>query len=138
MPQRWLFKTEPSECSYGDLERDGRTVWDGVRNPLALSHLRRVRRGDEVLVYHSGRERAIVGLARVSRGAYPDPAAGDPRRVVVDLRPLRAMRSPLSLARIKEEGALEHWDLVRLPRLSVMPVSAEQWAVLRRMTEEER
>ncbi|MFO7652843.1 MAG: EVE domain-containing protein [Candidatus Krumholzibacteriia bacterium] len=125
--RRWLVKTEPDEYAYDDLEREGVGVWDGVRNATALRHLRGFTPGDEVLVYHTGRERRVVGLARVVRGAYPDPSAGDPRYVVADLAPVRRLEPPVTLAEIKADPALAACDLVRLPRLSVMPVPAVLW-----------
>lgn len=124
---RWLVKTEPEDYSYDDLERDGRGVWDGVRNATALLHLRRFARGDEVLIYHTGRERRIVGLARVARGPYTDPATGDPRHAVVDLVPVRRLAGAVPLATIKADPAAAGWDLVRISRLSVMPVPDDLW-----------
>ncbi len=133
MSNRWLFKTEPSAYSWDQLERDRRTVWDGVRNALALRHLREVAAGDEVLVYHTGDERAAVGVARVTRGAYADPKARDPRLVVVDLEPARRLERPVSLADMRADRKLAGFDLLRLPRLSVMPVSAAHWAEILRL-----
>lgn len=130
MPCRWLFKTEPGEYSYDDLERENKTVWDGVSNNLALKHLREVRLGDQVLIYHSGDERAIVGLAEALSDAYPDPKENDEKLVVVNLKPKRRYATPLTLAEIKEIEECRDFDLVRLPRLSVMPVTTEQWQVL--------
>jgi predicted RNA-binding protein with PUA-like domain len=124
---RWLVKTEPDEYAYADLERDGRGAWDGVRNATALIHLRRFAPGDEVLVYHTGRERRIVGLARVARAPYADPATGDPRHAVVDLVPVRRLASPVTLAMIKADPAAADFDLVRISRLSVMPVPDDLW-----------
>jgi len=133
MADRWLFKTEPSAYSWRQLERDGRTVWDGVKNALALKHLAAVAAGDEVLVYHTGDEKAAVGIARVVRGAYPDPKARDAKLVVVDLAPLRALPSPVTLAAMRTNPKLAGFDLLRLPRLSVMPVSAAYWTAILRM-----
>ena len=133
MAQRWLFKTEPSTYSWADLERDRRTVWDGVKNALALKHLAAVATGDEVLVYHTGDEKAAVGIAKVVRGAYPDPKQKDVRLVVVDLQPVRALARPVALGEMRANRALAGFDLLRLPRLSVMPVSAEQWAAIMEM-----
>jgi len=129
MPNRWLFKTEPSAYSYAHLERDGRTVWDGVKNPLALKHLAAVAKGDEVLIYHTGEEKAAVGIAEVVRGAYPDPA----RFPVVDIRPLRPLPRPVPLAEMRANRKLAGFELLRLPRLSVMPVSPAHWAEIVRM-----
>ena len=133
MPAGWLLKTEPSAYSWQELERDGRTVWDGVKNALALKHLAAVAEGDEVLVYHTADEKAAVGIARVVRGAYPDPKARDAKLVVVDLAPLRALPSPVTLAAMRTNPKLAGFDLLRLPRLSVMPVSAAYWTAILRM-----
>jgi len=133
MAQRWLFKTEPSAYSWADLEREGRAVWDGVKNALALKHLAAVAKGDEVLVYHTGDEKAVVGIAEVVRGAYPDPKQKDARLVVVDLRPHRALGRPVSLAEMRANGKLAGFDLLRLPRLSVMPVPAASWTAIMEM-----
>ena len=133
MAARWLFKTEPSAYSWQQLERDRRTAWDGVKNALALKHLAAVAEGDEVLVYHTGDEKAAVGIARVVRSAYPDPKAGDAKLVVVDLVPLRALPSSVTLAAMRTNPKLAGFDLLRLPRLSVMPVSAAYWTAILRM-----
>jgi predicted RNA-binding protein with PUA-like domain len=135
MADRWLFKTEPGAYSYGQLERDRHAVWDGVKNALALRHLAAVEKGDQVLVYHTGSEKAVVGMARVVRGAYPDPRQRDARLVVVDLEPVKALQRPVTLAEMRANGALAGFDLLRLPRLSVMPVSAAQWAEIGRMAQ---
>ena len=136
MAGRWLLKTEPGSYSYAQLERDGRTVWDGVKNALALKHLAAMAKGDEVLVYHTGDEKAVIGLARVVRGAYPDPKAGDPRMTVVDLEPARALPRPVTLSELRANGKLAGFALLRLPRLSVMPVSAAHWAEILRVAKE--
>jgi predicted RNA-binding protein with PUA-like domain len=133
MASRWLFKTEPSAYSFDQLVRDRRTVWDGVKNALALRNLREVAKGDEVLVYHTGDEKAAVGIASVVRGAFPDPNAKDPRLVVVELSADRPLAQPVALAAMRANRALAGFDLLRLPRLSVMPVSAAQWSEILRM-----
>jgi len=133
MAQRWLFKTEPSTYSWADLERDRRTVWDGVKNALALKHLAAVATGNEVLIYHTADEKAAVGIAKVVRGAYPDPKQKDARLVVVDLQPVKALARPVALGEMRANRELAGFDLLRLPRLSVMPVSAEQWAAIMEM-----
>lgn len=130
MAGRWIVKTEPTSYAWEDLVREGRTVWDGVRNAQALIHLRAMREGDRVLVYHSGDQKALVGLAHVGRGPYPDPAAGDPKLVVVDLVPDRPLPTPVSLAAIKADGRFGDLALVRQGRLSVMPVTAAHWKAL--------
>lgn len=130
MAGHWLLKTEPGTFSWADLVRDGRAVWDGVRNPAALGHLRAMRPGDQALVYHTGGEKAVVGVCRVVSEPYPDPKAGDPRLVAVDIEPVRSLGSPVSLARIKADARFAGFALVRLPRLSVMPVTPEQWTAI--------
>jgi predicted RNA-binding protein with PUA-like domain len=127
---RWLLKTEPSTYSYADLARERRATWDGVSNPTALSHLRAMRKGDQAFVYHTGDEKAIVGIARVASDPYPDPKLSDPRRVVVDLEPVRALKSPVTLASVKADKRFADFALVRISRLSVMPVSPAQWEAL--------
>lgn len=118
----WLVKSEPSKYSFADLVRDGRTRWDGVRNAQALGNLRAMQKGDLVLFYHSNEGLEVVGVARVAREAYPDPKAKDPRLVVVDLEPVRALARPVSLATIKADPKLGEIPLVRQSRLSVMPL----------------
>ncbi len=130
MAERWLLKTEPATYSFEQLVQDGRATWDGVRNPTALKHLRNMSAGDDVMVYHSGKGPAVVGLARVTRGAYPDPAAGNPKLVVVDLAPVRALPHSVPLSAIKADARLLTMDLVRISRLSVMPVSKAQWDII--------
>ncbi|HUG28060.1 MAG TPA: EVE domain-containing protein [Gemmatimonadales bacterium] len=127
MPNRWLVKTEPTTYSFDDLARERRTTWDGVRNALAQQHLRAMRKGDEVLVYHSGRDKAVIGLARVTRAPFPDPAAGDSAMVAVDLAAGHRLKQPVSLAAIRADPAFAGFALVRISRLSVMPVSAAEW-----------
>jgi predicted RNA-binding protein with PUA-like domain len=123
---RWLFKEEPEHYCFADLLREGRTVWDGVTNALARKHLRQVCKGDRVFYYHTGKEKAIVGEMRVVAGPRPDPA-GDDKSVVVEVEPVRALKRAVTLAEIKDDAVLADWDLVRLSRLSVMPVTEEQW-----------
>jgi predicted RNA-binding protein with PUA-like domain len=132
-PGGWLFKEEPGHYSYEDLERDGLATWDGVDNALARQHLRQVKPGDHVLYYHTGREKAIVGEMRVVAGPQADPDSDDPNAVVVQVAPVRRWKQPLSLARIKACPALSDWELVRLPRLSVMPVTPVQWKELEQL-----
>jgi predicted RNA-binding protein with PUA-like domain len=123
----WLFKEEPEHYSFADLQRDGRATWDGVTNALARQHLRRVQPGDRVFFYHTGKEKAVVGEMRVLAGPRPDPADEDPKAVIVEVAPVKALGRPVTLAEIKNDPLLADWELVRLPRLSVMPVSEEQW-----------
>ncbi|MBZ5554331.1 MAG: EVE domain-containing protein [Acidobacteriia bacterium] len=124
---RWLFKTEPTHYSFDDLVESKKAVWDGITNNLALKHLRGVRKGDEALVYHTGDEKQIVGVAIVTSNPYPDPKQKDPKLVVVDIKPGRRLNREVTLAEIKADKALKDFDLVRNSRLSVMPVSDAQW-----------
>jgi predicted RNA-binding protein with PUA-like domain len=133
MANRWLFKTEPSAYSFAQLRKDGRTTWDGVKNPLALKHLSGVKRGDLVFVYHTGDEKAVVGRARAVSDAYPDPKQKDRKLLVVDLEPSEALPTAVTLAAVKANRKFAGFDLVRLPRLSVMPVGEEQAAEIERM-----
>lgn len=127
---RWLLKTEPEEYSYDDLVAEGRGRWDGVRNPTALRHLRAMRPGDVALIYHTGKEKAIVGVAEVVSEPYPDPNAGDEGLVAVDVRARARLPRPISLTEIKADPAFADWELVRISRLSVMPVRDEHWTRL--------
>jgi len=130
----WLFKTEPSSYSFAQLERDGRTTWDGVANALARKHLRGVTRGDRVLIYHTGDEKAVVGTAEAISDPYPDPKTrDDARAVVVDLAVKSRLPRPVTLAELKARPSLAAFPLVRLPRLSVMPVSAAEWKEIERL-----
>jgi predicted RNA-binding protein with PUA-like domain len=130
MPNYWLLKSEPSVYSYADLERDGRAVWDGVGNALALKYLRLMKPGDRAFIYHTGDEKQIVGIAAVTSAAYPDPKEKDPKLVVVDLKPLEKLAKPVPLSAVKARPELADFELVRIGRLSVMPVSAERWKML--------
>ena len=124
----FLVKTEPSTYSFEDLLRDRRTTWDGVSNPLALIHLRTMKQGDAIVVYHSGKDKAVVGLAEVARGPYADPQLADPKRVVVDLVARGAVATPVALATFRADAVLKSTDLVKNSRLSVMPLSDAQYA----------
>ena len=129
----WLLKTEPGEYSYDDLEREKRGRWDGVTNPVALRNLRAMKAGDRVLVYHTGDEKAVVGLAEVVGEAYPDPKAKAERLVVVDVEPRGRLARPVTLAEMKAMAEFAESPLVRQGRLSVVPLTAPQWkAVLAR------
>ncbi len=120
---RWLFKIEPDCYSYADLERDGETVWDGVANPLAKKHLRSAKVGDQVLYYHTGKEKAIVAVATVSEA----PTETDDGAVSLKVKPVRKLANPVTLTAIKAEKSLAQWDLVRQSRLSVVPVTDAIW-----------
>jgi predicted RNA-binding protein with PUA-like domain len=126
----WLLKTEPGTYAYDDLEREGRAVWDGVSNPVALKNLRGMKEGDPALVYHTGGEKSVVGLAEVVRSAYPDPKKGDPKLVVVDLEPRGRFKRPVTLDEIKSLALFHDSPLVRQGRLSVVPLTAAQWKAL--------
>src|SRR5262245_4397933 len=133
---RWLFKEEPDHYSLEDLFRDKRAVWDGVENNLALKHLRSVQKGDRVLYYHTGKEKAVVGVMEVVKGPYPDPKQDDPHLVVVDVKPVRRLDRPVSLAQIKANPKFAEFALVRISRLSVMPVTAQQWKEIERLSKQ--
>ncbi len=129
----WLLKTEPNDYSYDDLERDGGTVWDGVKNNLALKYIRQVREGDSAFVYHTGKEKAVVGVARIASDPYPDPKHDDPKLAVFDLEPERRLARAVTLKEIKADPAFEDFALVRLSRLSVMAVPAPIWKRILRL-----
>jgi predicted RNA-binding protein with PUA-like domain len=135
MPNHWILKSEPSVYSFEQLVRDGRTVWDGVRNAQALIHLRAMKRGDEALFYHTGKVKALVGLAKIASAPYADPDAGDPKLVVVDLVPVRVLPKAVPLSAIKAELSMAALGLVRQSRLSVVPVAPEQWKRLLAMAD---
>jgi len=130
IPGMWLVKTEPSTYSYSDLEREGRTVWDGVKNPVALKNLKAMQPGDRVIVYHTGDEKAAVGLAEVTKAAYRDPKGKYPALVVVDLKALARLPRPVTLAEMKAHPAFGQSPLVRQGRLSVVPLTGEQWKTI--------
>ncbi len=123
----WLFKEEPEHYSYDDLARDGRTSWTGVRNPLAQKHLRSVQKGDRVFFYHTGAVKAVVGVAKALVNAYPDPADQDGKLYAVDVAPVRKLKKPVTLAAVKADTAFAAFPLTRMPRLSVMPVTDDEW-----------
>ena len=123
----WLFKEEPTHYSYDDLVRDGRTSWTGVRNPLAQKHLRSIRKGDRIFFYHTGDEKAVVGMTKATGDAYPDPADKSGKLYAVDVTPVKKLKKPVTLAAVKADKAFANFPLVRLARLSVMPVSDEEW-----------
>lgn len=130
----WLFKEEPSSYSFDDLRRDGGTRWAGVRNPLAQKHLKSIRKGERILYYHTGSERAVVGVARAAGDPLPDPADRTGRLAVVDIVPEAPLPRPVPLASIKADRRFAGFPLVRIPRLSVMPVSDREWTWIERMS----
>ena len=126
----WLLKTEPSNYAYSDLVSEKETVWDGVSNNLALKYIRQMRKGDLALIYHTGSEKAVVGIATVISDPYPDPEQNDPRLVVIDIKSKKKLVREISLAEVKSNSKLKDFDLVRLPRMSVMPVETKVWKEL--------
>jgi predicted RNA-binding protein with PUA-like domain len=124
---RWILKTDADSYTFDDLQRERRTAWDGITNPLALRYLRSMVPGDEALIYHSGDEKAVVGFARVTGAPYPDPKHGDAKLVVVDVEAGARLPNRVTLAAIKADDAFVDLALVRQPRLSVVPVSPPQW-----------
>jgi len=123
----WLLKTEPSTYSFADLVKEKKTAWTGVTNAAALIHLRAMKKGDTAFIYHTGDERAIVGMAEIIKPAYPDPNAESEKHVAVDIKPLKLLKSPVTLEKIKSDAAFKGWDLLRIGRLSVVPTSQEIW-----------
>jgi predicted RNA-binding protein with PUA-like domain len=123
----WLVKEEPTHYGFDELVKDGKAVWSGVRNALAQRHLRGMNRGDRVFYYHTGKEKAVVGIARALSGPYPDPEDASGKYVAVDLAPVRRLSRPVTLAEIKADRAFKDFPLVRIARLSVMPVTDAEW-----------
>ena len=131
MPNHWLLKTEPSTYSWDDLVREKTAVWDGVSNPVALRNLAAMKPGDDALIYHTGDEKTVVGLARVTKAAYPDPKAKDPKLLVVELAPVKPVTRQVTLTEIKADPLFRDSPLVRQGRLSVVPLTDDQFARLR-------
>jgi predicted RNA-binding protein with PUA-like domain len=132
---RWLLKTEPGTYGFDQLVKDKKTTWDGVANATALQHLRAMKKGDAVLIYHTGSEKAAVGVAEVASDPYPDPKEDDEKLVVVDLKPRRKLARPVTLPEIKADPTFEGWDLLRIGRLSVVPVPDTMWARIEALSE---
>ncbi len=133
MKSYWLVKQEPDDYSWSDFKADGKTAWTGVRNYTARNNLRKMQAGDEVFFYHSGEEKAVVGIAKVVKIAYNDPTAKEGDWTAVDLAPVKALRRPVTLCEIKSTPRLKNMPLVRLSRLSVMPVSAAEFQTIHKM-----
>ncbi len=131
----WLVKSEPASYSWQQLEKDKQTIWDGVRNYAARNHLKAMKKGEEVFFYHSNEGLEIVGIARVAKEFYQDPSTGDQAWVVVDLKPYKKLKKPVALTQIKQDKRLTDMALVRLGRLSVQPVSEEEWKVIMELAE---
>ena len=126
----WMVKQEPETYSWTDLVSDGRTDWTGVRNYQARNNLREMKTGDRVLFYHSGKEKAVVGLAEVVKSGYPDPTADDAQWVAVDLKPVKALKNPVPLAAIRYDKRLSQLPLIRQSQLSVMSLTKDEFDIL--------
>lgn len=131
---QWLVKEEPEHYAYDQLEKDRKTVWAGVRNPLAQKHLRSIRKGDRIFYYHTGKEKAVVAIARAMGDAYPDPDDATGKSFVVDVAPEKKLSRPVTLAEIKADRAFADFPLVRMSRLSVMPVTDSEWSRIEKMS----
>jgi predicted RNA-binding protein with PUA-like domain len=129
----FLFKEEPTHYSYDDLVRDAKTSWTGVKNPLAQKHLRSVKKGDRIFYYHTGDEKAVVAVAKAAGDAYPDPKDASGKLFAVDVVPVRKLPRRVTLAEIKASAAFRDFPLVRISRLSVMPVSEKEWAAIEKL-----
>lgn len=127
----FLFKEEPENYSFDAFLKDKRTTWTGVRNPVAQKHLREVKKGDRIFYYHTGNEKAVVGVAKAAKNAYPDPGG---EGYVVDIVPVKRLRRPITLAEIKKDRRFATLPLVRVPRLSVMPIPDEVWTAIVKMS----
>lgn len=126
----WLAKSEPSTYSWDELVKEKQTCWSGVRNYAARLHLRAMKKGDEVLFYHSNEGMEIIGIAKVAKESYQDPTTTDDKWVAVDLKPVRKLKNPVSLTQIKADKRLNNMALVRLGRLSVQPVTEDEWKIV--------
>ena len=129
----WLVKEEPTHYGWDELVKDKKAVWSGVRNALAQKHLRAIKKGDRLFYYHTGDEKAVVGIAKALSGAYPDPEDSSAKYVAVDIAPVERLARPVTLAEIKANPAFKDFPLVRISRLSVMPVTDAEWARIERM-----
>jgi len=127
MKNYWLVKQEPSTYSYDKLEKEKKTVWDGVHNNLALKHIRLMKKGDQALFYHTGDEKRAVGIIKITKDSYPNPKEDDKRFVVVDVKPVARLKRPVTLDEIKKDSIFKNWELLRISRLSVMPVPQKLW-----------
>jgi predicted RNA-binding protein with PUA-like domain len=130
----WLVKEEPTHYNFDTFAQDGKTQWTGVKNPLAQKHLRSIRKGERVLYYHTGDQKAIVGIAKALGDAYPDPADQTGKSYTVDLAPVKKLARPVTLAEVKADSFFKTFPLTRMPRLSVMPVSNEEWLRIEEMS----
>ena len=131
----WLLKTEPDAYSWDDLTRDKKAVWDGVSNALALKHIRQMKKGDSAIIYHTGNQKAAVGIAEITKAPYPDPNESDDKLVVVEIKPKRTLSKPVPLSDMRKESTLAGWDLLRIGRLSVVPVPEPVWKKILEMAD---
>jgi len=131
----WLFKEEPTHYSFDAFVKDQKTVWSGVKNPVAQKHLRSVRKADRIFYYHTGNEKSVVGVAKATSDAYPDPKDATKKAFVVDVAPVKKLARPVTLAEVKADRAFASFPLVRMSRLSVMPVTDDEWARIERMSQ---
>ena len=129
----WLFKEEPTHYGYDDFVKDGKTQWSGVKNPVAQKHLRAVKKGDRIFYYHTGDEKAVVGIAKALGNAYADPSDATGKAAIVDIAPVKKLARPVTLREIKAEPFFKAFPLVRISRLSVMPVTDSEWARIEKM-----
>ena len=132
---RWLVKEEPENYSYAQFQADGSTVWAGVKNPVAQRHLRTMKKGEKVFFYHTGKEKAVIGTATVSVPAYPDPKDKTGKLVVVEMAAGKALKRPVTLAEIKADKRFASMPLVRIPRLSVQPVTDDEWDMIEALSQ---
>src|ERR1041384_820207 len=135
---QWLFKEEPSNYSYDAFAKDGTTVWSGVRNPVAQRNLRSVKKGDRIFYYHTGDEKSVVGIAKALGDAYPDPDDAAGKAHGVDVAPVKTLARPVTLKEIKADPFFKDFDLVRISRLSVMPVSDAQWSRIEKLAAQQK
>ena len=133
----WLFKEEPTHYGWDDFVKDGKTSWTGVRNPVAQKHLHQIKKGDSVFYYHTGNEKAIVGVAQAISDAYDDPKDKSGKLAAVDIKPVRKLPRPVTLAEVKAKPVFKDFPLVRISRLSVMPVSDKEWKEIQKMADME-
>ncbi len=131
---KWLLKSEPDVYSWEDLVKDKKAVWDGINNNAALKHMRDMKKGELCFIYHTGDERQAVGIAEITKIVYPDPKLDDPKRLVFDIKPKSKLKNPIGIADIKADPFFSDWLFVRIGRLSVVPVTDEQWERLMKMS----
>ena len=131
----WLFKEEPTHYGWDDFVKDGKTSWTGVRNPVAQKHLHQVKKGDRVFYYHTGNEKSVVGIARAAGDAYADPGDESGKLAAVDIVPVQKLARPVTLAEIKADSSFRDFPLVRISRLSVMPVTEKEWARIEKLSQ---